>query len=67
MEPLLFLLVTSELLTILENKLVGYANDSTFITVVLSPGVRVALTEFQTSDLSKFSEWCFLRVEYESE
>ena len=39
--PLLFLLYTSELFSILENKLMGYADDSTLIAVVPSPGVRV--------------------------
>ena len=39
--PLLFLLYTSELFSILENKLIGYAGDSTLITDVPSPGVRV--------------------------
>ena len=33
MGPLLFLLYTSELFSILENKLIGYANDSTMIAV----------------------------------
>ena len=37
--PLLFLLYTSELFFILENKLIGYADDSTLIAVVPSPGV----------------------------
>ena len=31
--PLFFLLYTSELFSILENKLIGYANDSTLIDV----------------------------------
>ena len=39
--PLLFLLYTSELFSILENKLIGYADDSTGIAVVPSPGLRV--------------------------
>ena len=39
--PLLFLLYTSELFSILENKLIGYADYSTLIAVVPSPGVRV--------------------------
>ena len=38
---LLFLLYSSELFSILENKLIGYADDSTLIAVVPSPGVRV--------------------------
>ena len=43
--PLLFLLYTSELFSILENKLIGYADDSTLIAVVPSPGVRVTVAE----------------------
>ena len=39
--PLLFLLYTSELFYILENKLIGYADNSTLMAVVPSPGVRV--------------------------
>ena len=37
--PLLFLLYTSELFSILENKLIGYSDDSTLMAVVPSPGV----------------------------
>ena len=40
--PLLFLQYTSELFSILENELIGYADDSTLIAVVPSPGGRVA-------------------------
>ena len=40
---LLFLLYTSELFSILENKLIGYADDSTLMAVVQTPGVRVAV------------------------
>ena len=35
--PLSFLLSTSELFCILENKLIGYADDSTLLALVLSP------------------------------
>ena len=48
--PLLFLLCTSELFTILENKLIGYADDSTFMAVVPFPGIRVTLAD-HTTDL----------------
>ena len=58
--PLLILLYTSELFSILQNKLIGYANDSTLIAVVPSPGVRVALAESLSHDLMKVSEWCDL-------
>ena len=37
--PLLFFLYTSKLFSILENKLIGYADDSTLMAVVPSPGV----------------------------
>ena len=43
--PLLFLLYTSELFSILENKLIGYADDSTLIAVVPSQGLRVIVAE----------------------
>ena len=44
--PLLFLLYTSKLFSILENKLISYANDCTLMAVVPSPRVRVTVAEF---------------------
>ena len=58
--PLLFLLYTSELFTYLDNKLIGYADHSTLIAVVPSPGLRAAVAESLSSDLVKVSEWCDL-------
>ena len=58
--PLLFLLYTSELFYILENKLIGYADDSTLMAVVPFPGVRVAVAESLISDLGRVREWCDL-------
>ena len=58
--PLLLILYTSELFSILENKLIGYADDSTLMTVVPSPGIRFAVTESLISDLCRVSEWCDL-------
>ena len=55
--PLLFLLYTSEIFSILENKLIGYADDSTLISVVPSQGVRVTVAESLSRDLVKVSEW----------
>ena len=37
--PIFFILYTSELFSILENKLIGYADDSTLMASVSSPGV----------------------------
>ena len=41
--PLLFLLYTSRHFSILENKLIRYADDSILMAVVPSPGVRVTV------------------------
>ena len=60
MGPLLFLLYTSDLLSILENKLIGYADDSTLMAGVPSPGVRVTVAESLIRDLGRVSEWCDL-------
>ena len=58
--PLLFLLYTSELFYIFENKLIGYAGDSTLMAVVPSPGVRVTVAESLIRDLGRVSERCDL-------
>ena len=58
--PLLFFVHTSELFSILGNKLIGYTDDSTLMAVVPSPGVRVAVPESQIRDLSRVSELCDL-------
>ena len=44
----------------MENKLIGYADDSTLVSVVPSPGVRVALAKSLIRDLGRVSEWCDL-------
>ena len=46
LDPLLFLLFTAELYSIQENKLYGYADDSTVVDVP-SPGERVAVSKSQ--------------------
>ena len=43
--PLLFLLYIAELFSVAENKLYGYADDSSLVTVVPSPGERVPVSE----------------------
>ena len=54
--PILFLLYSSELFSILENKLIGYADDYTLMAIVPSPGVRVAVAESLIRDLGRVSE-----------
>ena len=54
---LLFLLYTSELFSILENKLIGYADDSTLMAVVPSPGSRVKVAESLNRDPDRVNAW----------
>ena len=49
--PPLFHLHTAELFSILEKKLYGYADDSTLVAVVPSPGERVAVSESMNRNL----------------
>ena len=58
--PQLFLLYTAELFFIVENKLYGYADDSTLVAVVPSPGERVTVSESMNRDLNRVSVWCDL-------
>ena len=55
---LLFLLYSSELYSILENMLIGYADDSTLIAVVPSSGVRVTVAESLNRVLVRVNAWC---------
>ena len=50
----------SEFFSIMENKLIGYAYDSTLMAIVLSPGIRDAVAESLIRDLGSVSEWCDL-------
>ena len=56
----LFLLYTEELFFIVENKLYGYADDSTLVAVVPAPGERVCVSESMNRDLNRVSVWCNL-------
>ena len=58
--PLLYLLYTSELYYILENKLNGYDDDSTLVAVVPSLGSRVTVAESLNRDLVTVNAWCDL-------
>ena len=46
--------------SILENKLIGYADHSTLMAVVTSLGVRVVVAESLIGDLGRVGEWCHL-------
>ena len=54
--PLLFLLYTSQLFSILENKMIGYADDTILMAAVLSKGVRITVAYSLIGDLGCISE-----------
>ena len=57
----LFLPHTAEIFSIMENKLYGYADDSTLVAVAPSSlGERVAVTQLLNPDLNMVSIWCNL-------
>ena len=47
-----------ELFSIQENKLIGYAGDSTLLFVGPSSGIRFTVAESLNRDHGKVSEWC---------
>ena len=55
---LLFLLCTSGLPILLENILVGYADDSTLLAEVHEPGSRVPAALSLNRDLARIGGWC---------
>ena len=52
--------MASRLSEVSVNKLIGYADDSSLMVVVPSPGVRVIIAESPIRDLGRVSEWCDL-------
>ena len=60
LDPSLFLLYTSELFFILENKLIGYVDDSTLMAVVPSTGVIGTVADSLNRNLGRVSKWCDL-------
>ena len=56
----LFLLYASEHFSVIEYQLISYADDSTLLSVVQPPDVRVTVGESLNRDLGKVSEWCDL-------
>ena len=51
---------TPELFSILENKLICYADDTTLMAVVPSPGARVTVAKSLNRDLVRVNAWCDL-------
>ena len=55
--PLLFILYTSEMFELVQNRLYAYADDSTLVEVVRKPADRPAVAEFLSRDLARIQEW----------
>ena len=55
---LLFLVYTSELFSLFNNILVGYADDTTLLGVVPRPSNR---TDFLNAEVAVISDWCLRR------
>ena len=56
--PLLFLVYTGDLPPLLENTLVGYADDSTLLASISSPLERPLIAASLNRDLALISRWC---------
>ena len=57
LSPLLFVLYTSEMFRLVENRLFAYADDSTLLAVVSKPADRPAVAA-SLNDLARIQEWC---------
>ena len=55
---LLFILYTSEMFELVENRLYSYADDSTLLAVVCNTADRLAAAASLNRDLVRIPEWC---------
>ena len=56
--PLLFLLYIADLQGLLQNELVGYADDSTLVCRIPHPRDRSSVAASLNDDLAVISDWC---------
>ena len=56
--PLLFILYTSAMFELLENRLYAYGDDSLLLAVVCKPADRPAVAGSLYRDLARIQEWC---------
>ena len=56
--PLLFILYSSKMFELVENRLFNYSDDSTQLAVVCKPGNRPAASGSLNRDLARIQEWC---------
>ena len=56
--PLLFIIYTSEMFELVENRLFAYADDSTLLAVIRKPVDRLAVAASHNRDLARIQECC---------
>ena len=56
--PLLFILYTSEMFDLVENRLFAYADDSTLLAVIRKPSNRPTVAASVNRDLARNHQWC---------
>ena len=56
--PLLFILYSSEMFKLVENRLFAYADDSPLLEVVRKTAERPAIAASLNMDLARIQEWC---------
>ena len=56
--PLLFILYTSEMFQLVENRLYAYSDAFTLVGVVRKPADRLAVAPSLNRDLATIQEWC---------
>ena len=56
--PLLFILYTTEMFELVENRLYAYADDFTLLAVVCKLADRHAVAASLNRDLARIQEWC---------
>ena len=56
--PLLFILYTSEMFDLVENRLFANADDSTLLAVISMPSHRPTVAASVNRDLAQIHEWC---------
>ena len=58
LDPLQFILYSSEMFEQVENRLYAYADDSTLLAVVRKPADRSAVAAYPNKDVARIQEWC---------
>ena len=57
LDPHLFIIYTSEMFELVENRLFAYADDSTQLAVVRKPADRPAVAASLNRELARIQEW----------